>query len=550
MVRIQGVSLAWLVGMAAAGAAITTVEARQSLGSFRWQLQPFCNVVTVTIAARGGVYAVDGSDDQCGATQRAPLVGTATPNPDGSIGLGLHLVTSPSGRGLDLAARITLDTLSGPWNDSAGHAGTFVFNGAGGGTPRPLPTVPVTALAPGSIGAAQINPAQVQGRITGTCPKGHALTFIEPDGRPHCTATTRVLDTVTTGISGLYPDLAFSTTGSLLVASYSSALGTLRLVECREPGCTSDWSARSIDSPGFSTGQTPSIAMGSDGRLVIAHQAQPTPSSSSLRISHCDDARCSTATSRTIPQAPGANGGRHPALAIGRDGLPIAASYHAAEERLNVVHCADPSCAGVTNMGPLDLGIVRPGAGAVAIATGSDGLPLLAYSYDALRAVRVAHCGDVRCSAGTIYTSVDVGQYENGPIALAIGADGLPLMAYRSSVGLRVTHCGDVSCTAGVMSTTVEPARPNAGVAPAVVIGRDGLPLIVHQTGQQGRLLVTHCADARCTAAATTDRGDAVGLDDNTLSVALGPDGLPAIASFNLSPAALRITRCGSVSCQ
>ena len=80
----------------------------QSLGTFRWQLQPFCNVVTVNVTQQGAVYTADGYDDQCGAAQRAPLVGLATPNPDGTIGFGLHVVTVPGGLGVHIDARITL----------------------------------------------------------------------------------------------------------------------------------------------------------------------------------------------------------------------------------------------------------------------------------------------------------------------------------------------------------------------------------------------------------------------------------------------------------
>ena len=64
----------------------------QPLGSFTWQLQPFCNRVTVNVRQDGAVYTLDGTDDQCGAAQRAPLVGLATPNPDGTIGFGLNIV--------------------------------------------------------------------------------------------------------------------------------------------------------------------------------------------------------------------------------------------------------------------------------------------------------------------------------------------------------------------------------------------------------------------------------------------------------------------------
>lgn len=123
----------------------------QSIGTLTWQLQPYCNRVTLTITQNGGIYTLDGYDDQCGAAQRAPLVGIATPNPDGSIGFALNIVTVPSGLPVHVESRVSLGTLGGPWTDSAGNSGTLVFNGAAAGAARPAPTVPGTVLAVGSI---------------------------------------------------------------------------------------------------------------------------------------------------------------------------------------------------------------------------------------------------------------------------------------------------------------------------------------------------------------------------------------------------------------
>ena len=89
---------------------------------------------------------MDGYDDQCGAARRAPIVGLGTPNPDGSIGFGLNIVTTPGGRGVQVDARIALATLSGSWSDSAGNSGAFAFNGNTGGTSRPLPAPAVPTL--------------------------------------------------------------------------------------------------------------------------------------------------------------------------------------------------------------------------------------------------------------------------------------------------------------------------------------------------------------------------------------------------------------------
>jgi hypothetical protein len=60
----------------------------QPIGTFRWQLAPYCNVLTLTVTQSGAIYTLDGSDVQCGPGQRASAVGTAFANPDGSIGAG------------------------------------------------------------------------------------------------------------------------------------------------------------------------------------------------------------------------------------------------------------------------------------------------------------------------------------------------------------------------------------------------------------------------------------------------------------------------------
>lgn len=148
----------------------------QPLGTFRWQLQPFCNVVVVNVTQQGGIYQVDGFDDQCGGPQRAPLVGLATPNPDGTIGFGLNVVTAPGGRDVHVDARISLPALSGTWSDSGGNTGTFAFGATTGGSPRPL----------AGIGAVAVNPAQVQLRVSGACPAGQVMVAVNQSGAVEC----------------------------------------------------------------------------------------------------------------------------------------------------------------------------------------------------------------------------------------------------------------------------------------------------------------------------------------------------------------------------
>ncbi|HUU36280.1 MAG TPA: hypothetical protein VMW48_19580, partial [Vicinamibacterales bacterium] len=125
----------------------------QYLGTFTWQTEPFCNVITVNVTQQGAFYTLDGYDDQCGAGQRAPVVGLATANPDGTIGLGFN-VTVP-GAAVQIGGRIALGGLGGPWTDSAGNSGHFAFGANTGGNPRPAPSVSLLAgggfLASGAV---------------------------------------------------------------------------------------------------------------------------------------------------------------------------------------------------------------------------------------------------------------------------------------------------------------------------------------------------------------------------------------------------------------
>ena len=118
---------------------VTSIPAAaQPLGTFTWQLQPYCNVLTLAVTQNGTTFTLDGVDDLCGAGP-ASAVGTAFFKTDETVGMGLHLVTAPGATPLHITVVLNAATLSGAWTDSGGHSGTLLFNrpAAGGGAPRP-----------------------------------------------------------------------------------------------------------------------------------------------------------------------------------------------------------------------------------------------------------------------------------------------------------------------------------------------------------------------------------------------------------------------------
>jgi hypothetical protein len=124
-----------IVMLTVASGLIGAVDASaQVLGTFRWQLAPSCNVVTLRVEQKGTVYELSGTDDECGATTQTAVNGSAYLNPNGSISMGF---TSVRPDGFSIATNVSLTNLamlSGTWADEWGNSGTFTFS-----PPSPAP---------------------------------------------------------------------------------------------------------------------------------------------------------------------------------------------------------------------------------------------------------------------------------------------------------------------------------------------------------------------------------------------------------------------------
>ncbi len=124
----------------------------QSLGTFRWQLQPYGSVLHLNVVQQGSIYLLNGFEAQCGGNASLPVSGVAVPQANGSVILGVTTINE-QGRGLHTRATVNLTDFNGSWSDNAGNSNqTLLFN-PGTTCPGGPRTGPISPDAPPGAGA-------------------------------------------------------------------------------------------------------------------------------------------------------------------------------------------------------------------------------------------------------------------------------------------------------------------------------------------------------------------------------------------------------------
>ncbi len=160
MMMVCATVLVWLPDPAAA----------QASSTFRWQLAPFCNVLTLNVTPQGSTYTLSGTDDNCGGTAM-PVTGTAFLQGSG-VTMGLT-VMSGTGGSRTISATLSLATFSGPWTDG-NDAGTLTFSPA--------------AVAGQPLGPVESVFARAQVRADGSLrqPSSRVLSVTKPGTGTYC----------------------------------------------------------------------------------------------------------------------------------------------------------------------------------------------------------------------------------------------------------------------------------------------------------------------------------------------------------------------------
>lgn len=342
-------------------------------------------------------------------------------------------------------------------------------------------------------------------------------------------------------VTAVDPSIGFQlamTTGAdglPLVIYYPFSDNTLTIAHCGDLAC----SLVTTTTPIHPAGGDPAIGIGSDGLALFTFEVSSGGGTSNiLNIAHCNDIQCSSFTS--ITPDPAAYVPYPAAITVGADGLALVAYADWNAETENVARCADLVCSSAPAH-PIRTSVVDA---TVAAATGIDGFGFFVYGeWSPGYTLVAARCADAACSTAS-FNPINTGDVVGDRHSVAIGTDGLPVVAFTRSTDLGVAHCTDLACSSSVF--TMLDTVGSVGDYNATAIGADGLAVISYVDGTNVAVKVAHCSDYKCSAATTTQLD---GISVSWTAIAIGGDGLPVVA-YRGSTGALEIAHCSNVLCQ
>jgi hypothetical protein len=256
-------------------------------------------------------------------------------------------------------------------------------------------------------------------------------------------------------------------------------------------------------------------------------------------VAACQDVACTSAVLRTLDASAAAGGPT--SLAFGPDGRALIAYVDGGTQAVRVAHCADAGCSSATFSA---LGPGHPSSGA-RIAFGTDGLALVQYAAPGPGGVRMAHCADADCAIAQVTA------YPTTPsfgLSLVIGGDGRGLFAASNFVG----HCADVACTAATFVFLQNgPVSGPTGFhyeGPSLAVGADGLgrlaiTRVLHSTPDLA-IGVWKCRDASCSALDGAGAGASYSTEPALTVLPSGWLALAHVTQIGIWPQALFLSVC------
>ena len=308
--------------------------------------------------------------------------------------------------------------------------------------------------------------------------------------------------------------------------------------------------AASVTVTDIGPGSTPDVAVGVDGRGLIVSLHNKTTDQTDLVITHCSDVACTSHTKVKFSVGPYSE---HPAIAIGSDGRGIIA--YSGGESLKTVHCNNTHCTSLALTAHCCAG--QQVRGPISITIDGTGLAVISYLDIEAGTHKLARCTNVACTDISVRTVGSIGgTFYSVSSAVTTGADGLPLVVYQQlserDTLLKVFHCDDAACRGGSTSLLASDVNPNSGLD--ITTGADGLGLIVYPkaSGATTTWKAAHCSNAPCSAATiSTLESFSPGMPFGDPSIAVRKNGgkLPVVAYGHSAGPQIRLAYCLDAAC-
>lgn len=310
-------------------------------------------------------------------------------------------------------------------------------------------------------------------------------------GDANCTSGNSITKPDVTGNTGWDTSLQIDSMGNPVVSYFSNTDSAMKLLHCTNANCSG---INTVQKPDILSRRLTSMALDAAGNPVIASSGQ---ADQGLRIVHCGDSLCglnNTITSPDFPAFPFNADVRGVSLVLDVNQFPVVSFYRADKNQFKILHCADTACNGPGN----SIALPDPGAQvgdhrASSIVLDVLGNPVVAYQDTASNTLKVLHCGNSNCTAGNTIASVATNA--NQP-AIRLEVGGNPVISYGSNNGMMMVHCGNASCTSGNTYSVIDAA--NNGWDSSLILDAVGNPVVSYYNPTGQNLKVSHCGTVSC----------------------------------------------------
>jgi hypothetical protein len=377
---------------------------------------------------------------------------------------------------------------------------------------EPVPGVPrLSAIAAGPAGGTTAQPAVAIG------PDGlpviayvtNALAIrVARCANAACTAVSS--DNAVVAAPAINPAIVVRSDGRPMVGYYN-VNGSMQVASCGNAACSGAATVYTIDSRKL--GQNLAMATGPNGRIWIA--LHDGGAARDLYLWGCFDQNCNPASGGGEPRLIDSTGdvGSFLSIAVGADNRPVIAYRDATNSRLKVAKCGPveilpppfigdfctaPVITDVDSIVGRDLGFYP------SIAIPADGNPVISHhdGTGGAQLLRFLRCANPACSAITVVRNIDTTVGVGGFSRIAVPADNLPVIAYIDDPlgALKFAKCRTATCGESAIITTLD---DNAGTEDTgwnadMVLGRDGLPLVVYQDLLTRQVRAVKCGSRSC----------------------------------------------------